>query len=179
MSHERLHVLTGGPGAGKTTLLDHLAARGHPVMDEAGRGIIRHQVATGGSALPWADREKFAELMLSWEMRSRDLAARHPGPVLFDRAIPDVVGYLRLCRLPVPDHAIEAARTFRYAPRVFILPFWPEIFAQDAERRQPPEEAEATCRIMAETYRDLNYELVEVPVGPVENRAEFVASMIG
>jgi len=178
MSHERFHIVTGGPGAGKTTLLDHLAARGHPVMDEAGRGIIRHQVATGGNALPWADRTKFAELMLSWEMRSRDLAERHPGPVLFDRGIPDVVGYLRLCGLPVPEHAIEAARTFRYAPRVFILPFWREIFAGDAERKQSPAEAEATCRMMAETYRGFGYDLIEVPIGPIGQRAEFVASLI-
>jgi predicted ATPase len=178
MSHERFHVFTGGPGAGKTTLLNQLAARGHAVMDEAGRGIIRHQVATGGGALPWADREKFAELMLSWEMRSRDLAERHPGPVLFDRAIPDVVGYLRLSGLPVPDHALKAAQNIRYAPRVFILPFWPEIFAEDAERKQSPAEAKATCRVMAETYRGFGYDLVEVPVGPVERRAEFVASMI-
>lgn len=178
MSHDRFHIVTGGPGAGKTTLLDHLAASGLPVMDEAGRGIIRHQVAIGGDALPWAGREKFAELMLSWEMRSRDQAARHAGPVLFDRGIPDVIGYLRLCGLAVPDHALEAARTIRYAPRVFILPFWPEIFAEDAERKQSPEEAEATCRVMAETYRGFGYELIEVPIGPVERRAEFVAAMI-
>jgi predicted ATPase len=178
MSHENFHAFTGGPGAGKTTLLDRLASTSLAVMDEAGRGIIRHQVAIGGDALPWADRAKFAETMLSWEMRSRDLAARHSGPVLFDRGIPDVVGYLRLCGLPVPEHMLQAAQNIRYARRVFILPFWPDIFAEDAERKQSPAEAEATCRMMAETYRGFGYDLVEVPLGSVRQRAEFVASLI-
>ena len=64
------HIITGGPGSGKTTLIDALAAQGFHHMPEAGRAIIRDQIAIGGGALPWADRGAFAELMLSWELRS-------------------------------------------------------------------------------------------------------------
>jgi predicted ATPase len=46
------HIITGGPGAGKTTLIDALAAEGIRHMPEAGRAIIRDQVAIGGTALP-------------------------------------------------------------------------------------------------------------------------------
>lgn len=67
---DHLYVITGGPGSGKSTLVEALAASGIPSMPEAGRAIIQDQVAIGGDALPWSDRHAFAELMLSWEMRS-------------------------------------------------------------------------------------------------------------
>ncbi|WP_338110750.1 AAA family ATPase [Sphingomonas carotinifaciens] len=120
------HIITGGPGSGKTTLIDALATQGIRHMPEAGRAIIRDQVAIDGIALPWADRAAFAELILGWELRSWHEARALPGPMIFDRGVPDVIGYLRLCGLPVPDHALKAAGTFRYAPRVFVAPPWRE-----------------------------------------------------
>lgn len=50
------HVITGGPGSSKTTLIDMLASQGFHHMPEAGRAIIRDQVAISGTALPWANR---------------------------------------------------------------------------------------------------------------------------
>src|ERR1700735_5139046 len=83
---DRLFVITGGPGSGKSTLINALAEGGIRTMPEAGRAIIRDQVAIGGEALPWSDQPAFAELMLSWEMRSYHAALSLSGPVLFDRA---------------------------------------------------------------------------------------------
>lgn len=174
----RLFVVTGGPGAGKSTLLDALERAGYARSMEAGRGVIRDQVAISGRALPWSDPDLFAELMLCWEMRSYGLAAREPGPVFLDRGVPDVVGYLRLLGRPVPGHVMKAAETFRYDRRVFVAPPWPEIFEQDAERRQTPEEAERTCESMIATYRELGYETVILPRASVEERVRFVTGAI-
>ncbi len=59
---DRLFVITGGPGSGKRTLIQALAERGVCTMPEAGRAIIQDQVAIGGEAVPWSDRNAFAEL---------------------------------------------------------------------------------------------------------------------
>jgi predicted ATPase len=173
-----LHIITGGPGSGKSTLIEALAAEGFRCMPEAGRAIIQDQVTIGGDALPWANREAFAALMLGWEMRSYREAAGTLAPVFFDRGIPDVVGYLRVCQLPVPDHVLRAAELRRYNPRVFIAPHWPAIFDQDAERKQSAIEAEATYREMAETYAALGYELLTLPLAPVAERVAFVRAHI-
>jgi len=175
---DHLHVITGGHGSGKTSLIDALAAEGVRHMPEAGRAIIRDQVDIGGSALPWADREAFATLMLAWEMRSYREAVGAPGPIIFDRGIPDVIGYLRLCGLPVPATAFQAAEQRRYASRVFIAPPWPAIFEQDTERKQTPAEAEATFHAMVDTYSGLGYELVTLPLAAVAERAKFVLERI-
>lgn len=143
-------------------------------MPEAGRAIIQHQVSIGGKALPWADRAAFAELMLAWEMRSHKEALGANGPVIFDRGVPDVIGYLRLCGLPAPEHVRKAAELCRYNHRIFIAPHWPEIYAHDAERKQTPAEAEATYRSMAEVYGELGYEPIALPLAPVQERVKFV-----
>src|SRR3546814_16443151 len=107
------HVITGGPGSGKSTLIEALAVEGFDHMPEAGRAIIRDQVAIGGAALPWADRAAFPELMLGWELRSWHEAHDRAGPVICDRSVPDVAGYLRLFGLPVTAHVSHAAEIRR------------------------------------------------------------------
>lgn len=179
IDHHRFFVLTGGPGSGKTTLLQALAARGHAHTVEAGRAIIRQQQDLDGPALPWRDPALFAQMMLSWEMRSYDLAMKQPGAVFFDRGVPDVIGYLRLMGLPVPPYMDTAARRARYHRRVFIAPPWPQIFAQDAERRQDFAESERTCDAMAATYGDFGYDIVTLPRTPVADRVDFVLRTIG
>ncbi|MFD1939056.1 MULTISPECIES: AAA family ATPase [Nonomuraea] len=167
----RLVVFTGGPGSGKSTLIGRL---GLFASEEAGRAIIQDQVAIGGFALPWKDVELFAELMLSHELRSYRLAASREGTVVFDRGVPDIAGYLRLEGRQVPAHVDAAARSFRYHRTVFVAPPWPEIYENDAERKQTPEEAERTYASVSSAYLDYGYELVELPRVPVEERVAFV-----
>ncbi|MGD9803956.1 MAG: AAA family ATPase [Hyphomicrobiaceae bacterium] len=175
---DHLFVVTGGPGSGKTSLIDALAALGYRTMPEAGRAIIQDQIRIGGDALPWADRAAFAEHMLGWELRSHREGHAMPGPILLDRGIPDVIGYLELCGLSVPRHMRKAAELYRYNRQVFIAPFWPDIFAQDAERKQTAEEAAATGRVLADVYAELDYELIQLPRCSVSERADFVRAQL-
>ncbi|RJQ74113.1 ATPase [Pseudonocardiaceae bacterium YIM PH 21723] len=175
----RLIALTGGPGSGKTTVIELLRAAGYATAPEAGRAIIRQQQAIGGSALPWADRSLFAELMLAWELRSHQWALDQPGPVFFDHAVPSVAGYLRLCELPVPSHVDSAARLFRYHPTVFVAPPWPDIYRTDTERQQSADEAVATHDALVATYRHYGYRLVELPRTSPQNRLDFLLSVTG
>ncbi|MTW18185.1 AAA family ATPase [Rhodoplanes serenus] len=172
------HVITGGPGSGKSTLIDALEKAGFARTVEAGRAIIQDQVAIDGPALTWRDPMLFAELMLSWEMRSYRTAARRAGPVFFDRGVPDVIGYLVMLGRPVPPHMERAAAKLRY-DRVFVAPPWPEIFTRDAERRQDFDEAVRTCEAMMITYRRLGYTPIALPRAAVAERLRFVLDTLG
>ncbi|MEO9338091.1 AAA family ATPase [Mesorhizobium sp. SB112] len=178
-THERFYVLTGGPGSGKTTLLEALKRTGFATTPEAGRGIIQDQSAINGPALPWKDPALFAELMLSWEMRNYRQASLETGPVFFDRGMPDLIGYLKLSGLPVPDHFHRAAEKFRYNRKVFILPPWREIFSGDSERKQSFDEAQRTYDAMIDAYSAQDYALTIVEPGTVEQRAGFIRAETG
>ncbi|MPZ34606.1 MAG: AAA family ATPase [Rhodospirillales bacterium] len=176
---ERFHVITGGPGSGKTSLIEALARAGHAHTVEAGRAIIQDQLAIDGPALPWRDPLAFAELMLSWEMRSYRMAETTAGPVFFDRGVTDLVGYLTLVGQPMLAHIARAAERFRYDHRVFVAPPWPAIYAQDTERKQTPEEAVRTYEALVTAYSNCGYELVSLPLVSVEERVRFVLDDIG
>ena len=108
VANPNLFVISGGPGTGKTTLLEELESLGYPHAPEVAREIIREQVQSGGTALPWGDREAYTELMLQ---RSIDSFREHTPavkPVFSDRGIPDLLGYARLIGLR-DTRAIEAA----------------------------------------------------------------------
>ncbi len=174
----RLHVLTGGPGSGKSTLIAALAGAGVATSAEVGRQVIREQLAAGGDALPWADELAFAEAMWPREVAAQQsalaVALATGQPVVLDRGAPDVVGFLRVSGLPVPSHIDAAARDTRYNPRIFLAPFWAEIYGHDAERKQSPDVAAATEAVMRATYADYGYTLVELPRAPVAERVAFV-----
>jgi predicted ATPase len=172
-------IITGVAGGGKTTLINALRQHGYSCVPEMAREIIADQLAIGGQALHQVDPRLFAEVMLSWEIRSYRQAAGLGGVVLFDRGIPDLVGYHRLVGLPVPPHVLAATSMFRYHPRVFVAPPWPEINVHDEERTQGFDEVLRTHEAIASAYIEHGYEPILLPKVSVAERVEFVRQYLG
>lgn len=170
------YIFSGGPGSGKTTLIQLFKKEGYRCMPEAGRSIIQSQTAIGGSALPWVNPQLYAELMLSWELRSYDAA--ESNSVFYDRGIPDICAYLDTLGLPVPSYMHHAAIRYRYADTVFMFPPWKAIYVKDAERHQSFEMAVEIHEAMINVYTRYNYRIVHVPFGMVQERKAFVLAFI-
>ncbi|GLQ09199.1 ATPase [Devosia yakushimensis] len=171
-------VLTGGPGSGKTTLLAAAAAAGIHVGQEAGRAIIQSQLRIGGSALPWADRKLYAELMLDRDIQTYEAALARDGVTLCDRGVADLIGYARLERLDGIEHFRRAATLYPCNDTVFFAPPWREIYANDAERKQDWAEAVRTFESIRDVYVELGYRIVELPKAGVAERLAFVTETI-
>jgi predicted ATPase len=173
----RFVVISGCSGGGKSTLLEELARRGHAVVEEPGRRIVRDETARGGRALPWIDPAAFARRAIEMALQDREAAARHDGWVFFDRGLIDAAAALEHV---TGEPALERYRNEqRYNRRVFLTPPWPEIYAADAERRHDLAAAEAEYARLLDAYPRLGYETVVLPKVSVVARADFVLQRIG
>ena len=178
MFYSNYFVFTGGPGGGKSTVLREMEEMGYPTVEEAGRNIIRRQTKLQGDGVPWGDRARYARLMFLQSVMDFEQYAHLVGPCFFDRGIPDTLGYCRLVGIPLPKEYAEAAERYRYNGTVFLFPFWEEIYIQDVERKQDKAEAQATCRVLRETYEALGYRILTVPFGTPGERARWIAGQV-
>lgn len=171
----RRAVLTGAPGAGKTTLLDAAAAAGMATSPEVARRILK---APGGMELRATDPLGFAEAMAEAHAHEFERHAGHPGPVLFDRGLPDVVGFLDVSGLAVPTAVDRVCRNLRYTGPILRAPAWAAIYAQDAERIQNWEQAVASDDAVTAAWKRYGYDVVDLPLAAVAERLEFLRSSL-
>ncbi|MGR5065934.1 AAA family ATPase [Photobacterium sp. DNB22_13_2] len=169
-------IITGGPGAGKTSLLDTLARRGYMTFPEVSRSLIREQAALPDGALPWTDLPRFAALCLEMMSNQREQAQRGTMPAFVDRAIGDICAYLTIGGEVVDEHYRTMAKG--YFPIVFVCAPHADIYVQDDERPHSFVEAGKIHAQLVSTYRDLGYEVVDVPWDKIEERASWLLAQL-
>jgi predicted ATPase len=171
----RLFVLTGGPCSGKSTTLIEIGRRGHETIPEAAARIILE-----GKLHPARDSLAFQREVLRRQIAAE--AAAPERPVFVDRGVGDHYGYLAyyLARRGIdllPEFGEELDRAWQDAlPRyraVFFLAPNP-TFRPEAYRREDAEEALLIHRSLSEAYRARHPRVIEVPWGPVGDRADSI-----
>lgn len=167
-------IVSGCSGGGKSTLLAELAHRGYATVDEAGRQIVKEQLAIGGHALPWDDGGRFLELLMSRTMFQFNSRRGHAGPVFFDRGLVEAAAHFQRVGKPVPADVHSAVSLYRFQRRVFMTPPWPEIFHGDGERRHSFDAAVAEYESLVPAYEAYGYEVVVLPKASVSERADWV-----
>jgi predicted ATPase len=173
MKEKLIYVITGGPGFGKTALTESLKSSGYICSDEFARNLICSQQQTGGNILPWVSPKLFQQEILS--RRISFFESVPESTIAFaDRAIPDQLAFARYKGFGSPLALEKAAAQYRYAPQVFITPPWPEIFSNDAIRTETFDEARKIHEIIVETYKNLNYRIIELPLIPISERKKFI-----
>ncbi|WP_445679033.1 AAA family ATPase [Radicibacter daui] len=169
-------VLSGCSGGGKSTLLAELAGRGFATVEEPGRRIVKDEMASGGSALPWIDMIAFARRALDLATADRTAVEGKAGPVFFDRGWVDAAGALEHF---AGEPAEETAKTAPpYCSTVFMTPPWLEIYAGDTQRRHGFDEAVAEHERLMQLYPRLGYTPVLLPKTAVPDRADFILARL-
>lgn len=172
------YAITGASGGGKSTLIAALAAKGHRTIPEAGRMIVAGQLASGGTALPWADQRGFTRLLFEQSIAAFDQAPADRD-VFFDRSFIEAIAYCSRIGMPVPGEWNEMAAARRFDTPVFVCPPWQDIFTTDSERRHDFDDACRDHAANVAAYGEAGYDLVEIPRAPVAERAAFVLRTLG
>jgi predicted ATPase len=111
----RFVVVSGCSGGGKSTLLAELGRRGHAVIEEPGRRIVKEELESGGRALPWVNGPAFARRATTMALADRAAADARAGWVFFDRGLVDASG----CSRPIRRWATRSRSCRRSA--------WPSV----------------------------------------------------
>jgi predicted ATPase len=178
------YVLTGAPGAGKTAILRLLERAGYRVVEEAATDVIALEHALGRPE-PWL-APGFPDAIVTLQQRREELAAAAaahvPGAVLFiDRSPVCTLALCRHLRSPVPPGlAAEVDRVVM--ERTYAAVFFVRNLGHvepTAARRITYEDSLAFEDLHERTYRELGFEPIDVPAGPLEWRAARICAAAG
>jgi len=170
-------VISGGPSSGKTTIINELKRAGHYCFDEVSRELIL-EAQKKGIAQPFlTDPEQFNNDLLKARIRQFEKAESLNVTAFYDRGVHDIVGYMHYGKQLIPKSFNEACKNSKY-DQVFLLPPWKTIHVVDNERYESFEQANEVYICLRKTYEEFGYKIVNVPVGTVTERKDFILKHI-
>ena len=116
----------------------------------------------------------FSKLLLEGREKQYLEAVNSDAPIVFfDRGIPDVHAYLNHFKTAYPDVYLKKSSLYRY-DGIFILPPWKDIYKNDQERFETYQSSVSIYNHLKEAYSMLDYDIIEVPYGKVQERTDFI-----
>jgi predicted ATPase len=175
----RRYVLTGTPGSGKTTILGGLARLGHTVVEEAATDVIARAQARGEDE-PWT-RASFIDEIVELQ-RQRQLDAPTTGSLqVFDRSPVCTLALATYQGRPVSRTlAAELDRITSegiYERQVLFIRNL-GFCRPTSARRISFQESLVFEKSHEQSYRDLGYDIIDIPADDLARRLDQVASLI-
>jgi predicted ATPase len=174
---DNYYILSGAPGSGKSTILRQLRCKGYNCVDESAREIIAEQRSIDGQGLYNRDKKLFLELMLSRSIYQYKQFNNTDKPHIFDRGIPDMIGYAKLFEVDMSS-SINAAKIYQYNQSILFLPSWQEIYIIDEDRTMSFEAAKIFGDLIRQAYIDLGYKIIDVPLLDIDQRVKFIVEFL-
>jgi predicted ATPase len=168
-------VITGGPGTGKSTVINELEKRNFECMHEISREVTLMARKNGIEQLFLKDPMLFSKMLLEGRVQQFKRAEKSRSDVVFfDRGIPDVFAYMNYLGVTYPDVFVNESKINRYFNTIFLMPPWKEIYITDNERYESFEQSLAIHNHLKIAYSNLDYKIVEVPLGTIDERVNFI-----
>ena len=168
------YVITGGPSSGKTTLIKELSKLGYITCPEMARILIDEGIKNGKSVEEIRSNEsEFQRKVLRMKL-AREEKMPKDEIVFFDRAIPDSIAYHQICGLDEKE-VIKLCLGKRYK-KVFFLEQLP--FDKDYARTEDRKTIKKINHLLKESYKNLGYKIIKVPVVSVKERIKIILSEV-
>jgi predicted ATPase len=171
-------VLIGGPGTGKSTVLNKLKEKGFFCFDEVSREVILKAQKKGIDQLFLTEPLLFSEMLLEGrEEQYLNAEKRKENIIFLDRGIPDVHAYMNYFKTAYPSLFLEKSKHYKY-DLIFHFSPWEEIYITDNERYESFKESMKIDKFLIEAYSELEYKIVNVPFGTVDERTDFIINSL-
>jgi predicted ATPase len=174
------YILTGAPGAGKTAVLRLLETSGYAVVEEAATDVIALGNALGREE-PWHDHDFIDKVIALQRQRQNSVPTTQGATVFFDRSPVCTLALSRYLGLTT-SHLLarevsRLAAEGTYETTVFFIRNQGFVQAT-AARRISFEDSLVFEQLHEQTYRDLGFQLAEVPAGPLADRVALVRQTV-
>lgn len=166
------YVITGAPSSGKTTLINQLASAGYTIAPEVARDYIKGLLESNHTLddIIHDNLQLQREILAIALKRERRLQANQL--IFFDRGTPDSLGYFRYYNIDA-EHVIHTCQRIRYK-KLFYCQQLPLEY--DSVRVEDNLSARKIGELIYDAYRNLGYELIELPAIPVQQRIDIILS---
>lgn len=166
------YVITGGPASGKSKTLEYLAFLGHLTIPEVARILIDTEISQGRTIHEIREDEgKFQEECLAKKI---ELERRLPPNqvTILDRGIPDSLVYYNIAGLDPSAISLDILTKRLYRKIFWLEPL--DSYQPDYSRVEDLPTALKISESLYQTYIDLRYEVIKVPVMSIPERAKLI-----
>lgn len=171
MINTNWYVLSGGPCVGKTKLIESLANLGYATTPEVPRVLIDAEMKKGKTIQEIrVDEAEFQKRVFKMKLMIENKIPASQVTFIDDGGIPNSIAYYQITGLD-PAPVIKEAQKRKYKG-VFFLERLP--FEKDYARTEDEETAQKLRQLLYQTYQDLGYNIIKVPVKPLEERVKFI-----
>lgn len=169
------YILTGAPGSGKTAVLRQLEINGNTVVEEAATDVIALDQARGCEE-PWREHAFIDRIVILQQRRQLSVREDSAASVFFDRSPVCTLALSRHLGFPMTDllaREVDRVARDRAEITVFFIRNLGFVHPTSA-RRITFEDSLVFERRHEESYRELGFQLVEVPAGPLADRVALI-----
>ncbi|WP_226905499.1 AAA family ATPase [Legionella antarctica] len=168
------HVITGAPSSGKTTLINQLAAEGYSIAPEVAREYIERLLANNHTLADIRrDTHQLQRGILAVALK-RERHLKTDQLIFFDRGTADSLGYFNYYNLDAA-HITQNLQKTRYK-KIFYCHQLPVEY--DKVRVENNSSAKKIGDFIYQAYIKLDYQLIELPAIPVDQRMDIILTHI-
>lgn len=169
-------ILAGAPGSGKTTTIERLASLGYAVAPEAARTIIDEAIQKGESIEQIRGNEaEFQKKVFRMKIEVENKISPAKLTFIDGGGMPASLAYYRVAGL-APSAIIKEVEKRKYRGVFFLEPL--PSYENDYARVEDKKTAGILYELLLKAYQDLGYEVMRVPVEPIEKRIKFILKRI-
>lgn len=170
------YVLTGASRIGKTKLLEYLSFLGYRTCPEVARIYIDNELSKGTTMDEIAanNAEIFQKkvVQLQFEVENR---LNEKDLIFLDRSIVDSIAYAKIYNRDISQEMQQGI--IRRYKKVFLLDQLYSYYT-DYIPYEDKEQLRRTHKVFEQTYTELGYDIIRVPVASIEERANFILEYV-